>query len=70
MSTTREADRRTMIAPPELAEFLGVPPHTLDQWRSQGYGPAWHRVGRHIRYAWRDIEAWLSQQRRTTTRSA
>ncbi len=65
-----EQRRRPMAAPRELAEFLGIPPHTLDQWRSRGLGPAWHRVGRHVRYRWADIEEWLGEQRRSSTRSA
>jgi predicted DNA-binding transcriptional regulator AlpA len=63
-------DRRPMIAPRDLAAFLGIPPHTLDQWRSQGLGPARHRIGRHIRYAWADVEQWLRQQRHGGARSA
>lgn len=59
---TRE--RRPLATPDDLAEFLGVPRHTLDVWRSRGLGPAWSKVGRHVRYAWEDIEKWLAEQRR------
>lgn len=61
---TKQFEVRPLLGPPELADFLRVPEHTLAQWRYQGLGPAWHRVGRHVRYTWADIEAWLSQQQR------
>jgi excisionase family DNA binding protein len=67
--SVRQSDRGPMIPPRELADYLGIPPHTLDQWRSQGIGPAFHRVGRHVRYAWADIEEWLGRQRRESARS-
>jgi hypothetical protein len=56
-------DRRPLIRPSELAEYLGIPEHTLAQWRYLRLGPAFHRVGRHVRYAWVDIERWLIEQR-------
>jgi hypothetical protein len=67
--TIKESQRRPMASPPELAEYLRIPEHTLAQWRYQRLGPAWHRVGRHVRYAWADVERWLGEQR-STTRSA
>lgn len=66
--TTKDL-RRPMIGPPELAEYLSIPEHTLAQWRYQRLGPAWHRVGRHVRYSWADVERWLGEQR-SNTRSA
>ncbi len=67
-SPVKQSDRRPLIGPPELAEFLGIPEHTLAQWRYLRLGPAWHRIGRHVRYAWADIERWLGEQH--STRSA
>jgi excisionase family DNA binding protein len=43
----------------EVAAFLQVPVGTLYQWRHRGVGPAGLRVGRHVRYRMRDVEAWL-----------
>jgi hypothetical protein len=37
-----------------------VPVKSLYQWRYQGHGPRAHRVGRHLRYRWEDVEAWLA----------
>jgi excisionase family DNA binding protein len=46
----------------ELAEYLKVKPRTLQQWRSDGKGPRWTRVGRVIRYRDSDVKEWLDQQ--------
>lgn len=49
------------LSPSELAERLGVPQKTLAEWRSNGTGPAYQRVGRHVRYAPSAVNAWLEQ---------
>jgi excisionase family DNA binding protein len=49
--------------PLEVADILKVPLTTLYQWRYKGIGPPSIRVGRHIRYRWADVEAWLEEQR-------
>lgn len=47
----------------EVAEYLGVPPTTIYQWRHKGEGPPGFRVGRHVRYRPADVEKWLEGQR-------
>lgn len=49
-----------MIIPSVLAAELDVPERTLAQWRYHGRGPAFVRVGRHIRYRRGDVNAWLA----------
>lgn len=46
----------------ELAEYLGVPVATLYQWRYRNDGPRGFRAGRHVRYRWSDVEAWIERQ--------
>lgn len=53
-----------LITPPELAELTGVPERTLAQWRYLGNGPAYVKVGRHVRYRPEDVQAWLALQTR------
>ncbi|GAA0443651.1 helix-turn-helix domain-containing protein [Streptomyces olivaceiscleroticus] len=55
-------DRRPLANPEELSDFLGVPVKTLYQWRHRGIGPKGTKVGRHIRYRWKEVEAWLDSQ--------
>ncbi|WP_216211666.1 helix-turn-helix transcriptional regulator [Amycolatopsis aidingensis] len=56
------AERRPLASRRQVAVFLGIPEKTLDQWAYRGLGPRYRRVGKHARYAWRDVEAWLAQQ--------
>ncbi len=51
--------QRPLGTPRELAAFLGVPVKTLYQWRYVGEGPPAIRVGKHLRYRWEEVEAWL-----------
>jgi DNA-binding CsgD family transcriptional regulator len=48
----------------EVARLLSVPEGTLRQWRCLGVGPAYHKIGRGVRYTERDIDAYVSQSRR------
>ncbi|WP_328915216.1 MULTISPECIES: helix-turn-helix transcriptional regulator [unclassified Streptomyces] len=55
-------ERRPLATPAELSAYLGVPVATLYQWRHRGLGPKAHKVGRHLRYRWVEVEAWVDQQ--------
>lgn len=46
----------------QLSDFLDVPVATLYAWRYRREGPPGFRVGRHLRYRWSDVEAWISRQ--------
>lgn len=63
-----EADRWTseLANPAQVSEFLGVPVQTLYQWRRKRTGPPAARIGRHLRYRWTDVQAWLDEQRSTS----
>lgn len=54
--------RDRLLTVQELAEYLGVPVATLYQWRYRREGPKGFRVGRHVRYRWSEIEAWVERQ--------
>jgi hypothetical protein len=43
-----------------FAKWLDIPPATPKQWRWQGKGPRYVKVGRHIRYRRADVEEWLA----------
>jgi hypothetical protein len=47
-----------------LSEMLGIPPGTLANWRYQGTGPRFYRVGRHVRYKLSDVLDWLETNAR------
>jgi excisionase family DNA binding protein len=55
---------RQMVTPTELATELGIPVKTLAEWRSRGLGPAYVKVGRHVRYRREAIDDWEARQTR------
>ncbi len=61
---TSKEDRQPLGEPEQVSAYLGIPEPTLRMWRSRGKGPRYLRVGRHVRYRWTDVEAWLDEQAR------
>lgn len=51
-----------LMSPVDLASFLGVPVMTTRRWRVNGTGPRGAMVGKHVRYAPADVQAWLAAQ--------
>ena len=51
-----------LMDPSEVSEYLGVPTGTLANWRYQGRGPVFVRVGRHVRYRAEDVGEWLTMR--------
>lgn len=47
----------------DLAEYLGVPVTTIYDWRVDGKGPCGVRVGRHVKFTQRDVQAWIEAHR-------
>ncbi|WP_308401353.1 helix-turn-helix domain-containing protein [Streptomyces sp. AP-93] len=46
-----------------MAAFLQIPVPTLYQWRHAKKGPPAVLVGRHLRFAWDDVESWWDAQK-------
>jgi hypothetical protein len=51
-----------LATPEEVAGYLRKPVKTLTNWRSQGIGPKYRKVGRDVRYDWADVRTWLEAQ--------
>lgn len=51
-----------LLSAQEVADYLGVPITTVYTWRHRSQGPPGFRVGRHLRYRRRDVEAWIERQ--------
>ncbi|MGW5659462.1 helix-turn-helix transcriptional regulator [Streptomyces sp. NPDC003758] len=60
--TAAAAQRGPLATPAEVAAYLGVPVKTLYQWKYRGIGPDVHKVGRHLRYRWHEVDAWVTAQ--------
>ena len=61
-SSPRNSLRKSLDTP-AAAEYLGLHPRTLDNWRSQRRGPCFVRVGRLIRYRVEDLEEYLASRK-------
>lgn len=55
--------REPLLTPVDVAEQLGLPTSTLANWRYQGQGPRYLRIGRHVCYQAVDVDDWLQAQR-------
>ena len=60
-------DIPTLLDPVELSEKIGVGVGCLAKWRLTGEGPTFIRVGRRIHYDPRDVDAWLTSRKLTST---
>jgi excisionase family DNA binding protein len=49
--------------PEEAGKYLGVSLVTLQQWRYQGKGPAYMKIGGKVRYDRDDLDKWMRSQR-------
>ena len=52
----------SLLTPDDVSNYLGVPVGTLANWRYRGHGPAFLRVGKHVRYRAHDVAAWVDEQ--------
>lgn len=53
------AGKKMLLTPAELADMTGFGTQTLANWRSEGKGPGYKKIGRMIRYPVADVEEWL-----------
>jgi len=47
------------LTTPQAAAYLGLQPATLEQWRWNGRGPRFAKIGRSVRYRQADLDAFL-----------
>ena len=56
------APKSNLLNVKEAAKYLDtVTYRTLDRWRSQGIGPKFVKIGRHIRYKIADLEEFIEE---------
>ena len=58
-ATTTQSSLSELLSAEEVSEYLDVPKGTLANWRYLGRGPAFVRLGRHIRYRADDLAGWI-----------
>jgi predicted DNA-binding transcriptional regulator AlpA len=64
---TTHAFSAHLLAEAEAARILGLSVKTLRRWRWAGQGPSFRKLGRAVRYASSDLEAYIADARRTST---
>ncbi len=52
----------------EAAKIADLSPQTLRNWRQQGRGPAYVKLGRSVRYSLSDLISWFEGRRVNTLR--
>jgi predicted DNA-binding transcriptional regulator AlpA len=57
----------TLWSTAQLADVLGVPVSTVANWRVDGKGPKFIRVGKHVRYSIGDVVAWTDEHKHDRT---
>ncbi|WP_019618404.1 helix-turn-helix transcriptional regulator [Gulosibacter faecalis] len=57
--TESENTHVILVSPKTLAELLDVAVTTLQEWRDQGYGPRWFKLGRLVRYRLDEVWSWV-----------
>ena len=64
MPTAAETVHRPLLSTFQAADYLGVPRQTLAVWRTRHSrtGPAWVKIGRHVKYRPADLDAWIDAQ--------
>ncbi len=52
-----------LLSPGDLATRVQVPLSTIYNWNSGGTGPAYFKIGRHVRYRIEDVIRWEDERR-------
>lgn len=56
-----------LATPVQVAEWLQITPERLSKLRKTGRGPRFIKLGREVRYAWRDVHEWCAVNRADRT---
>lgn len=60
-NTRPVSDTDEYLSQQDVSERYQISVYSLARWRATGEGPRFYRMGRRIRYARSDIEAWLRE---------
>lgn len=55
--------KKQFMTTTEAAEYLDVKPNTLAKWRQREEGPPWVKIGANVRYAEKDLRAYVEGNR-------
>jgi len=63
----KTATPQRLFTTEQAAALCGQSPRTFEAFRLTGRGPRFLKLGRSVRYALEDLEAWLAASRRRST---
>ncbi|MCL2714736.1 MAG: helix-turn-helix domain-containing protein [Alphaproteobacteria bacterium] len=61
---------KEFLTPAEVAKIIHQSLRTLEKYRMEGSGPNYYKIGSRIVYNIEDVESWLEQRRRTSTKDS
>lgn len=53
----------TLLSRKEAAAYLGKHVTTIRDWKIQGRGPAYYKIGRHVMYSREDLDEYIASCR-------
>ncbi|MFI4973237.1 MAG: helix-turn-helix transcriptional regulator [Caulobacterales bacterium] len=59
-----------LLSTGEAAEYCGASASSFEKYRVYGCGPLFIKLGRRVRYARGDLDAWIAANRRRSTSDA
>lgn len=57
------APAKEYLSVDEASDFIGISKVLLDEWRSRGGGPAYHKMGRRVLYSVSDLRSFAAVSR-------
>ena len=57
--TKKKTDLPSYLTSQEVARRLQLKNGTLQNWRSQGKGPRWHKLERRVLYKAEEVQDWI-----------
>lgn len=60
-------DPDQMLTEHQVADMVCQSVRTIQKWRVTGYGPAFFKIGRSVRYRRREVGQWIEEKRRLHT---
>ncbi|GAB5388408.1 MAG: hypothetical protein Alpg2KO_13760 [Alphaproteobacteria bacterium] len=67
MTTQPNNPQECLLDQHQTAKYLALSPKTLANWRTQGKGPEYHKIGGRIRYRQSDLDAYVNRCRYANT---
>ncbi|NOX40195.1 MAG: helix-turn-helix domain-containing protein [Alphaproteobacteria bacterium] len=64
---TRLIDPDQLMTETQVADFLCQSIRTIQKWRITGFGPAFYKIGRSVRYKRGELVDWMNERKRAHT---